>query len=98
MQRSSKMGRVVSKKNIFALVLSVCILFSGLGATSVSAQTKRHKSHKALKRVGVGAAIGAGAGGLIGGRKGAAIGAGAGAGGGYLYHKHKRSEERRVGK
>jgi len=87
------MGRVVSKKNIFALLLSVCILFSGLGM-SVSAQT-RHKKHRALKRVGVGAAIGAGAGGIIGGRKGALIGAGAGAGGGYIYHKHKQAQARK---
>ena len=66
------MSRVVSKKNIMALLMSVCILFAGFGVTSASAQTRKHKKHRALKRVGIGTAIGAGAGGLIGGRKGAA--------------------------
>ena len=44
---------------------------------------------KAVKRVGIGAAIGAGAGVLLGGKKGAIIGAGAGALGGYIYHRGK---------
>jgi len=44
---------------------------------------------KAAKRVGIGAAIGAGTGVLLGGKKGAIIGAGAGALGGYIYHRGK---------
>jgi hypothetical protein len=44
---------------------------------------------KALKRVGIGAAIGAGAGVLLGGKTGAMVGAGAGALGGYIYHRGK---------
>ena len=49
---------------------------------------------KALKRTGIGAAIGAGGGALIGGKKGALIGAGVGAVGGYIYHKQKVNRER----
>lgn len=86
------MSSVVWKKNIMALLMSVCILFSGFAVTSVSAQ---HHHHRKAKRIGIGAAIGAGAGGLIGGRKGALIGAGAGAGGGYLYHRHKQAQAKR---
>ena len=44
---------------------------------------------KALKRAGIGAAIGAGAGVLLGGKTGAIVGAGAGALGGYIYHRGK---------
>ncbi len=44
---------------------------------------------KALKRVGIGAAIGAGAGVLLGGKTGAIVGAGAGGLGGYIYHRGK---------
>ena len=89
------MIRTVSKKNILVLFLMVCVLFAGFGASSASAQVHHKKKHRALKRVGIGAAIGAGAGGLIGGRKGALIGAGAGAGGGYLYHRHKQAQARK---
>ena len=51
------------------------------------------------KRVGGGAAIGAGAGGLIGAAAGntpvgIAAGAAAGAAGGYLYDRHKKSKEK----
>jgi hypothetical protein len=49
---------------------------------------------KAAKRIGIGTAIGAGAGALIGGRKGALIGAGAGAGAGTAYHYHKKRQWR----
>jgi hypothetical protein len=49
----------------------------------------RHKEHmKAAKHIGIGAAGGAVAGGLIGGGTGALVGGGLGAGGGYLYHRH----------
>lgn len=51
----------------------------------------RHKRHmKTLKRVGIGAAGGAGVGALIGGGPGAAVGAAAGAGAGALYDRHKK--------
>ncbi len=49
---------------------------------------------KALKRTGIGAAIGAGGGALIGGKKGALIGAGVGAAGGYIYHRKKVGDQR----
>ena len=52
-----------------------------------------HRRHmKTAKRVGIGAAGGAVAGALIGGRKGAGIGAAAGAGVGYLYDRHKKRQ------
>jgi hypothetical protein len=47
-----------------------------------------------VKRVGIGAGIGAVAGALIGGKKGALIGAGVGAAGGYIYHRNKRDRYR----
>jgi hypothetical protein len=52
------------------------------------AQHKRHM--KTLKRVGIGAAGGAGFGALVGGGKGVAIGGIAGAGVGYLYDRHRK--------
>ena len=51
-------------------------------------------SGKAVKRVGIGAAIGAGGGALIGGKKGALIGAAVGAAGGYIYHRNKVNDGR----
>ena len=44
---------------------------------------------KTIKRVGIGSAIGAVGGAVIGGKKGALIGAGVGAAGGYIYHRNK---------
>jgi hypothetical protein len=52
----------------------------------------RRDEGSAVKRVGIGALIGAAGGALIGGKKGALIGAGAGAAGGYIYHRHKRGQ------
>ena len=49
----------------------------------------RDTTGRTLRDVGIGAAIGAGGGALIGGRKGALIGAAVGAGGGYLYNRAK---------
>jgi len=65
-------------------------------------QHRRHRRYhnpeagkkKAAKRIGIGTAVGAGAGALIGGRKGALIGAGAGAGAGTAYHYHKKRQWR----
>jgi hypothetical protein len=53
---------------------------------------RRHRRHKAAKRIGLGAAGGAAVGALAGGGKGAAIGAGAGAGAGALYNKHENDK------
>jgi hypothetical protein len=50
---------------------------------------------KALKRIGIGTAIGVGAGGLIGGGSGALIGGALGAGGGTLFHFHKKHQYER---
>lgn len=49
---------------------------------------------KTVKRVGVGAGIGAVGGALLGGKKGALIGAGIGAAGGYIYHRKKVDDQR----
>ena len=81
------------------LVLLVVLLF-GLGVPVEAG--KRHRRHnpeagkrKAAKRIGIGTAIGAGGGALIGGKKGALIGAGAGAGAGTAYHYHRKRSYRR---
>jgi hypothetical protein len=88
---------------LVACVLISCLLVLALATPGLS--IRRHRRHyrhnpeagkaKAAKRIGVGTAIGAGAGGLIGGRKGALIGAGAGAGAGAAYHVHKKRQWRR---
>lgn len=55
----------------------------------------RNRSKKeGLKRTGIGAAIGAAGGGIMGGRKGALIGGIVGAAGGYIYHKQKENNRR----
>jgi hypothetical protein len=80
-----------------SLMLAVCLLFGAL-ASPASAQ-RRHNpqagKRKAAKRIGIGTAVGAGAGALINGKKGALIGAGAGAAGGTAYHYHKKRQWRR---
>jgi uncharacterized membrane protein YebE (DUF533 family) len=89
--RSLKMFRLVS------VVLTFCLLI-GMMAGTASAQRRRNPQagkRKAAKRVGIGTAVGAGAGALINGRKGALIGAGAGAAGGTAYHYHKKRQWRR---
>jgi hypothetical protein len=91
------MSRLMKAIGAFLLV---CIMLACMSVTG-EARRRHHRwrnpeagKRKAGKRIGVGAAIGAGAGGLIGGRKGALIGAGAGAGGGAAYHYHKKSQAR----
>lgn len=87
-------------KTIFRQIstfLIACLFIAGLLLSADAATMQRRKNpeagkKKAAKRIGIGAAIGAGAGGLIGGRKGALIGAGAGAGAGTAYHYHKKSK------
>lgn len=55
---------------------------------------RKHEKREAVKRTVIGALLGAGGGGLLGGRKGAAIGAVIGGAGGYIYHKSKEHDRR----
>lgn len=86
----------VSKPISMFLVACLLALSFGMGADA-SAQRRNPEAgkKKAAKRIGIGAAIGAGAGGVIAGRKGALVGAGMGAGGGALYHLNKKRRYRR---
>ena len=80
----------------WAVVVLACLLLST--AVSAGAQTRRNPQagkKKAARRIGLGAAIGAGAGALINGKKGALIGASAGAGSGGVYHVYKKRKARR---
>lgn len=92
MMQSLKRFRLVS------FMLAACLML-GMLVTPASAQ-RRYRNpqggkRKAVKRIGIGTAIGAGAGALINGKKGALIGAGAGAAGGTAYHYHKKRQYRR---
>ena len=89
--RSTKVFRLLS------VLLAACLLM-GMMVSGASAQRRRNPQagkRKAAKRIGIGTAIGAGAGALINGKKGALIGAGAGAAGGTAYHVHKKRQWRR---
>src|SRR4051812_41849310 len=81
---------------IVSIMLAVFLLL-GMMVGDASAQ-RRHNpqagKRKAAKRIGIGTAVGAGAGALINGKKGALIGAGAGAAGGTAYHYHKKRQWR----
>jgi uncharacterized membrane protein YebE (DUF533 family) len=91
MMHSLKRFRVVS------VLMAVCLLM-GMMVGPASAQRRRNPQagkRKAVKRIGIGTAVGAGAGALINGKKGALIGAGAGAAGGTAYHYHKKRQWRR---
>jgi uncharacterized membrane protein YebE (DUF533 family) len=82
---------------IVSMMLAVCLLL-GMLVGPASAQRRRNPQagkRKAVKRIGIGTAVGAGAGALINGKKGALIGAGAGAAGGTAYHYHKKRQYRR---
>jgi len=59
-----------------------------------SHRRRRHRRHKAAKRIGLGAAGGAAVGALAGGGKGAVIGGATGAGAGALYNKHEEDKHR----
>ena len=59
-----------------------------------SHRRRRHRHHKAAKRIGLGAAGGAAIGAVAGGGKGALIGGAAGAGAGALYNKHEEDKHR----
>ena len=81
------------------LILLLMVTFALSVPVSGSQRRYYHRNpeagkKKAAKRIGIGTAIGAGAGALIGGRKGALIGAGAGAGAGTAYHYHKKHQYR----
>ncbi len=52
---------------------------------------RRNTSKEVLRDVGIGAAVGAGGGVLLGGKKGALIGAAIGAAGGYVYNRGKKN-------
>jgi hypothetical protein len=52
---------------------------------------RRGSSKEVLRDVGIGAAVGAGGGVLLGGKKGALIGAAIGAAGGYIYNRGKKN-------
>lgn len=92
MLQSLKRFRLVS------FMLAACLLL-GMLVAPVSAQRRYRNPQggkkKAAKRIGIGTTIGAGAGALINGKKGALIGAGAGAAGGTAYHYHKKRQYRR---
>jgi uncharacterized membrane protein len=80
--------------------LITCLFIVGLLGSADAATMQRRKNpeagkKKAAKRIGIGTAIGAGAGALIGGKKGALIGAGAGAGAGTAYHYHRKSKAKK---
>src|SRR5215510_2959274 len=91
------------RNRVLRTLLVLLLMFSVVLVVPVSgSQHRRYRYHrnpeagkkKAAKRIGIGTAIGAGAGGLIGGRKGALIGAGAGSGAGTAYHIHKKRQWR----
>jgi len=89
------------QNRVLRTLLVLALMFSFALAVPVASGQHRRRYHnpeagkkKAAKRIGIGTAIGAGAGALIGGRKGALIGAGAGAGAGTAYHYHKKRQWR----
>jgi hypothetical protein len=84
------------------IATGILIIFLLVGAVLEAGAGQRRRRYnpeagkaKAAKRIGVGTAIGAAAGALINGKKGALIGAGAGAAGGTVYHYHKKRQGRR---
>ena len=83
---------------ISLFLIASLLALSPVTSSDASARQRRNPEagkKKAAKRIGIGTAVGAGAGGLIGGRKGALIGAGAGAGAGTAYHYHKKRSYRK---
>ena len=88
------------RNRVLRTLLVLLLMFSFASAVPVANGQRRHYRNpqagkkKAAKRIGIGTAVGAGAGALIGGRKGALIGAGAGAGAGTVYHYHKKRQYR----
>jgi uncharacterized membrane protein len=82
-------------KSISTFFITCLFIFSLVVSADAGVMQRRNPQagkKKAAKRIGIGTAIGAGAGALIGGKKGALIGAGAGAGAGTAYHYHKKNK------
>ena len=79
-------------RKIFAVLICLFVLLAALAPDALAQTRRRHHSHFGRK-ARTAAMIGGGAlvGGLVGGRKGAAIGAG----GGYLYRRSKHRLPRR---
>jgi uncharacterized membrane protein len=77
------------------LLLSVAQPAAAYHYRSHHASVEHRRHMKTLKRVGIGAAGGAGIGALAAGGPGAAIGGVAGAGAGYLYDRHRKHHHRR---
>ena len=87
----------LKKFRLVSMMLAACLML-GMLVAPASAQRRRNPQagkRKAVKRIGIGTAVGAGAGALINGKTGALIGAGAGAAGGTAYHVHKKRQYRR---
>jgi hypothetical protein len=81
---------------LISIMMAACLLLGMLvGPASAQRRNPQGGKRKAAKRIGIGTAVGAGAGALINGKKGALIGAGAGAAGGTAYHYHKKRQYRR---
>ena len=92
---SASIGGIM-KSRLLVAILSIGLLFATVQPMAAYHYRTpygyvKHKRHmKTAKRVGIGAAGGAGIGALAGGGKGAGIGAIVGAGAGLLYDRHKK--------
>ena len=91
------MTNMVSKKwlKIIAVNGMIALMALTMMIPNVEAQRRKHRRPSKAKNIGIGTAIGAIGGGLIGGRKGVLIGAGAGAATGYGAYKYKQRKHRR---
>jgi hypothetical protein len=82
------------RNRVLRTLLVLLLMFSfALSVPVASGQRRRYRNPEAGKKKAA-KRIGAGAGALIGGRKGALIGAGVGAGSGTVYHYHKKRKWR----
>lgn len=86
---SKKWLRIISVSGIIALLVLIMMV------PDAEAQRRKNRRPSKAKNIGIGTAIGAIGGGLIGGRKGVLIGAGAGAATGYGTYKYKQRKHRR---
>ncbi len=77
---------------IGAVLLAIVFLVTSLAPYAEGQWRRHYRRPSKTKNIGVGTAIGAVGGALIGGRKGALIGAGAGAGAGYGVYKYKKNK------
>ncbi|MEW6733287.1 MAG: YMGG-like glycine zipper-containing protein [Acidobacteriota bacterium] len=81
-------------KTVLAMFVLVAVIFLAAPTSTLADHPYRYRRPSKTKHIGIGTAIGAIGGALIGGRKGALIGAGAGAGAGYLFYRNKRNKYR----